>query len=231
MSTEKKKIKLEPKKLKGEKPRVPSPTEVMLKTRQPFKPTFKPEDYSDRKKYWAAMRKAAFKHFNITDTGKKSRKAFSDPIQLWEMACCYFEYCDANPLSKNELIKSGDLAGSVIPVTTPRPYTWQGFRLFLIENGVTSGLDEYRFNKNNDYSEFVDVVALIDEVMYNQKFEYAMINTFNAQLTQRVLKIADQVENTVKAEVATKEDIDYSKLSDAALEEIANAKITKTDGQ
>lgn len=171
--------------------------------------------------YWDLMRRAGLKALKYRETKKKFK--IETPKLLWEFACDYFEYMDKNPWQKEDFIKGGEMAGSKVHLNTARPYTWKGFSAFLITKGISTDLSEYRANTRGIYDEFRAVVATIDSIMYAQKFEGAAVGAFNAGLIKADLKIADVVENKVVEKVEN--DIDYSKLSDSALEEILAQKV------
>lgn len=145
-------------------------------------------------------------------------KLFSSPDVLWDAACEYFDWCDKNPIievvhDKKKVNGIGD-EFALIDLPKLRPYTWDGLELFL----DVSSFREYKTNE--EYKDFFQVISRIEKVIYNQKFTGAATNQFNANIISRDLGLADKTET--KSE-ATVEVIDYSKLSDEALAEIANA--------
>ena len=72
-------------------------------------------------------------------------KIFSSPEILWEAACEYFQWCDDNPWKKNEVCKTGLMAGLQVHSDTARPYTINGLCIFLdcsLETLLNYGRDE-----------------------------------------------------------------------------------------
>lgn len=148
-------------------------------------------------------------------------KKIENPDILWDLAVNYFQATDSSPWYKNEVIKSGDLAGCIISVPTTVPYTWSGLEMFCIVHGYNTRLDQYRFNLKGAYDDFHDVLEAISRIMYSQKFTGAAVGAFNSSIISADLGLANK---TIVETKDTTEDFDYDDLSDSALEEIANAK-------
>lgn len=148
-------------------------------------------------------------------------KKIESPDILWDLAVQYFQNTDATPWLRNELLKSGDLAGVIIKVPTTVPYTWSGLEMFCMKLGYNTRLDEYKANRNGAYGEFHDTVKAIGSVMYSQKFAGAAVGAFNASIIASDLGLADK---TIIETRDTTDDFDYSELSESALEEIIAAR-------
>lgn len=134
---------------------------------------------------------------------------FASPTLLWEAACEYFQWCEENPI-----IDPRSFGGRQ---AIQRPFTMQGLCGFL--DCSTSYFRTFKSTAENK-DDFLTIITRIEEVVYQQKFENAAIGVYNHSIIARDLGLAEKTESTVKAQVSQ---IDYSKLSDAALEEIANA--------
>ncbi len=146
-------------------------------------------------------------------------KNISGPEELLEHFRDYVTEVDENPFLKQEVLKGGAAAGSIVEVPTIRPYTWTGFSTYLFTSGILAKLDDYKSNKENRYSDFTGILTYIGEAMYSQKFEGATTGAFNASIIARDLGLAEKTVNDTKLTQETL--IDYSKLSDEALEEIS----------
>lgn len=115
-------------------------------------------------------------------------KIFSSPQVLWEAATEYFQWCDENPWIKNDVAKAGDHFGEKVEVEVQRPYTIDGFCLFL-------DIDEntfQRYRKDTPYKDFWAVANKIAKAIRTQKFEGATVGVFNANIIARDLGLADQ---------------------------------------
>lgn len=116
------------------------------------------------------------------------------PDELWEKATDFFQDCDANPWLKNEVLKGGDFAGTIIQVPTSRPYTISGFSVF-------AGISTKTFENYHKDEDFLPITTRIREIMATQKFEGAAVGAFNANIIARDLGMVDKSENQVVANI------------------------------
>ena len=149
-------------------------------------------------------------------------KKIESPDILWGLAVSYFENTDNTPWIRNELIKSGDLAGVIIGVPTTVPYTWSGLEVFCMKLGYNTRLDEYKANRNGGFEDYHDTVKAIASIMYSQKFAGASVGAFNASIISSDLGLADK---TIIETRDITDAFDYDDLDDNALEQIAAARI------
>lgn len=149
-------------------------------------------------------------------------KLFASPDLLWKASTEYFNWVDKNPLieivlEKKKVNGKGDDLIKV-PMPKMRPYTLQGLCLYL--DCSTEYFKNFEQN-NKDSKDFMPTITRIREIIYTQKFEGAAAGFLNANLIARDLGLADKKE--LSADMQVKTEINYDKLSDAALEEIVNA--------
>jgi hypothetical protein len=109
------------------------------------------------------------------------------PKELWEMALTYFQWCDASPIYKPELIRAGLEAGSVFSTPIPRPYTISGL---CLHTGITRDW-LYDIAKNKDAQEWYMVATKIIEIIYTQKLEYAITGVFNPVIAAKELGLGN----------------------------------------
>jgi hypothetical protein len=123
---------------------------------------------------------------------------FENADELFKAACEYFNWCDAHPWKKNELVKSGDMAGKIVGVPTARPYTIQGLCGYLDCN--TMYFNEFErslIGKEDERSiDFSRIVHRVREIIYQQKFEGAAVGAFNSSIIARDLGLKEHTENT-----------------------------------
>lgn len=127
-------------------------------------------------------------------------KAFRSPQQLWQLACEYFKRIDENPFKKQDFIKGGESAGTIVELDQMRPYTWAGLTDYLFEQGYISTLQDYKQNREGRYGDYVEVIRMIGEVMWKQKFEGASSGAFNANIISRDLGLVDKSQMHVTEE-------------------------------
>ena len=117
---------------------------------------------------------------------------FSDPDQLWEACCEYFEWVENNPLPEEKLFH----ANGVITKDTvyhPRAMTIAGLTAFLDIATIT-----WRDYRSKD--DFSAVCEYVEKIIYEQKFTGATAGLMNASIIARELGLADKqtVEQTVE---------------------------------
>lgn len=128
-------------------------------------------------------------------------KLFADPALLWEAACEYFTWCDNHPWVKKDFISSGPMAGKIVDLETTRPYTIDGFLLYI--DASTSWWGDWKKAPPEGFSE---VITRIDRTIYRQKFEGAAVGAFNANIIARDLGLVDKTDLTSKGKkIASKE--------------------------
>lgn len=138
-------------------------------------------------------------------------KLFSSPKVLWDEACKYFEWSDANPLKTVEQARGGKSKRKVevsekgvsveetglIELPLMRAYTWDGLEIFL----DIDSLREYKTNK--DYKDFSQVITRIGKIIYTQKFEGSAAGLLNANIIARDLGLVDKKEHDHSGEIIT----------------------------
>lgn len=130
-------------------------------------------------------------------------KLFETPELLWEAACEYFEWCDANPLEEKDF-KGKD--AETVYYDRMRAYTWDGLELYL----DIFSLRDYKTNE--DYKDFSQVITRIEKIIYTQKFTGAAAGFLNPNIIARDLGLADKSENK-------NTNNNYEGLSDEELQE------------
>ena len=115
-------------------------------------------------------------------------KIFETPEQLWEAACEYFEWADANPLQEEKAVH---YQGEIIKYTISkmRAMTISGLCFFL-EIGEQT-LSDYEVREG-----FSGIVREIKSVIYAQKFSGAAADMLNQNIISRELGLADKQEIT-----------------------------------
>ncbi len=127
-------------------------------------------------------------------------KKIPKPEDLWELFCEYGEWCDNNPIKKQEVVKSGWLAGQKYDVDQARPYTWASFEFYVHEQTGLVKMDDYKSNKDGRYTDYAGVIAHIDKCIRDQKLIGASAGHFNANIISRDLGLADKRQVEAKIE-------------------------------
>lgn len=98
------------------------------------------------------------------------------------------------------------------------PMTLEGFeRYCYTHHGCVS---QYFDNKDGYYTDFVAICSRIRKEIRENQIIGGLLGVYNPSITQRLNGLAEKTET--KSDI-TVDVVDYSKLSDATLQEIANA--------
>lgn len=132
-------------------------------------------------------------------------KIFADPQILLDAASEYFDMCDNTPWYKQEAIKGGDAAGTLIKIPTQKPYTLKGGLCHFLD------IDFQTWLNYKEYPNFKPVMDRIEEFIYNQKFEGATVGVFNANIIARELGLVDKKDIETGGESLNKGFYDFVK--------------------
>jgi hypothetical protein len=148
---------------------------------------------------------------------RQPRRVLMHPADLLAVAVEYFEWAENTPIAEEELFH---FRGEIIRESRNkvRAFSKRGFSTYLGISYAT--LDSYRTRG----PEWAEVLDLIEQVIYTQKFEHAAAGTLNAVLISRDLGLADRSEISGRdgspLVVENRTTIDPTKLSTGALEEL-----------
>lgn len=115
---------------------------------------------------------------------------FLTPLDFLEAAVSYFEWAENTPLQQEE-IKVVDKEVVRVNLNKVKAFSKTGLAQYL--GMPVSRLDSYKHRKDPSWGE---VVALIEETIYNQKFENAAAGLLNSSLISRELGLSDKQEIT-----------------------------------
>lgn len=113
---------------------------------------------------------------------------FESPEQLWDAACEYFEWNEANPLWE---IKSYQYQGVPVQDQIPKMRAMTEGALCIFLDITTTCWADYKSKKD-----FSQVTTRICEIIRAQKFQGAASEFFNANIIARDLGLADKSEQT-----------------------------------
>jgi hypothetical protein len=114
--------------------------------------------------------------------------AFNSPQLLWQSACEYFEWCQANPWQLAG--KNGE------PTTRVRPMSLGGFCLFIGYH--RKYLSHFKRTCN---AAFMNTITRIEDTIATHKFEGAAVGAFNPQVIVRDLSLFDMISTEDTGEV------------------------------
>lgn len=114
---------------------------------------------------------------------------FTDPDDLWQACCEYFQWNEDNPLFE---MKAFSYEGIVTqePIAKMRALTIGGLCLFL-------DIDERTWRMwRSERSDLIPIITRAERVIYKQKFEGASADLLNANIISRDLGLANKTELT-----------------------------------
>jgi hypothetical protein len=115
---------------------------------------------------------------------------FASPDALWEAACEYFEWVEANPLwEAKAFAHQGEVTIERLPKM--RAMTIGGLCLFI-------DISQQAWSEYKQRDGFGEITRAIDAVIRDQKFSGAAADLLNANIIARDLGLADKSEFTGK---------------------------------
>jgi hypothetical protein len=115
------------------------------------------------------------------------------PEIIWEACAEYFEATDSRKWNKTDF-KGGTAKKVLIPTDTP--YTMSGLTLFLGVNirYFNDFKDSLRDKKDTLSLGFSEVITRVEQIIYTQKFEGAVVGAFSSNIIARDLGLVDKKE-------------------------------------
>jgi len=127
-------------------------------------------------------------------------KLFKTPALLWDAACEYFEWVDANPLKET---KAFAYQGSVTTKELPKMRAMTLSQLCFYLNCSSSYFRAFKSTLKEKDKDFLTVINEIESVIYNQKFQGASADLLNANIISRDLGLVDKSDMTTGGEKIT----------------------------
>lgn len=122
--------------------------------------------------------------------GNKGTEKKFTPQQWADVIEDYFNFCDNNPLFKNEALKSGDRAGEIIRIPTARPYLIEGLCNYANIHPQTF----YNYLEKEGYEDYFEITARARNRIFQQNIENGYIGAYDSNLVSRKLGLADKKE-------------------------------------
>ena len=122
-------------------------------------------------------------------------RLFENPQMLWQAACEYFDWCEANPLIEVDF-KGKDADRVELPKM--RAFTMQGLCLYIGCNVGYFNDFELSIKKKESQidKDFSVIITRIRETIYNQKFTGAAAGFLNSNIIARDLGLTDKQDIT-----------------------------------
>jgi len=127
-----------------------------------------------------------------------TEKNIKTPEKLYELFEQYKIYCKANPRVENYW---SNRLEEQVSVDRERPYTWDGFEIWLRAKKIIARLQDYKADKDKRYSEYAYIIHAIDQEIYDDKITGAVVDIYNHNIIARDFGLKDQTENTTTLNV------------------------------
>lgn len=145
-------------------------------------------------------------------------KLIENPETLYNLFLQYRESIKSHPITVKDWVGKDAVT---VEREKEKPLTMEGFENFVADiPNMPYELSQYFANREGRYEDFVPICSRIKRHIRQDQIEGGMAGIYNPSITQRLNGLAEKIENDVKLN----DEIDYDKLSDAVLNEIANAK-------
>lgn len=120
-------------------------------------------------------------------------RAFS-PTQWGEVFLEYLEDRHGKAWYKNEAIKSGDFAGTLVEIPSSLPLSIESFCVYA---GVSTQTF-YNYEKDDKYKEYFDITSRMRGIIEADQLDGATVGAYNHSIIARRLGLMDKVDLTTK---------------------------------
>lgn len=128
------------------------------------------------------------------------------PEALWDKFLEYMDYNKTVSWDKDDFIKSGPGAGTIVSISIPNPPSIRGFCVF-------AGISEDTFrNYSKMGTEYLVVWHASRDIILEIQISGAATNTFNANIVARWAGLIDKKELDIKSEMTDDERSDTIRL-------------------
>jgi hypothetical protein len=114
-------------------------------------------------------------------------KLFATPELLWQAATEYFQWCEDHPIEAED--NKGTKNVNIIKFN--RPFTMKGFCIYI--DASEHWIDNFKKTASED---FLYIIYKIEAIIYNQKFEGAIVGIYNANIIARSLGLKERSDIT-----------------------------------
>lgn len=120
-----------------------------------------------------------------------TKKNIPTPELLYKHFEDYKQYCKDNPKQENFY---NSKEGRQVSVDREIPLTWNGFEIYLRKNNIIGHLEDYRYNTDGRYDEYMGIIRAIDQEIYEDKFTGATAGVFQHNIIARDLGLSEKKE-------------------------------------
>lgn len=122
-------------------------------------------------------------------------KLFATPELLWNAACEYFKWCESHPLYE---MKAFAYQGIIVTKKMPKMRAMTLSQLCFYLNANEAYFRQFKAQLPEGEKDFSTIIADIERVIYDQKFQGAAADLLNANIIARDLGLKEHSEFTGK---------------------------------
>ena len=131
--------------------------------------------------------------WRVYNDNRGSYPVIETPDKLWERACAYFKWCDANPIKELKLLNNKPKALKV-PMDKAHLYTYEGLFLYI-------GVSKFEWEEWLQDEEMKHTCDMIDNVIREQDLSWAAAGLSNVQVVSKILGLTDQIETKASGDI------------------------------
>lgn len=131
------------------------------------------------------------------------RKYIETPEKLWELFLSYKQHVKNTPIVVKDWVGG---MGKEVDREKAIPLSWDGFEIFVMEQGYISypDLSEYAEGKNESYKDYFPLCRAIKKYCRVDQINGGMVGIFNPSVTQRLTGLAEKIQEDGTKEVTIK---------------------------
>ena len=132
---------------------------------------------------------------------KKLRKSKGKPKrytvdELWSVFIDYLEQRDKEFAMKPEMVKGGDMAGTIIDVPLKLPLSIESFCVFAEMARQT--FYNYLDKNKKEYKDYLDTSLRIKTIIEQNQLDGASVGLYNAGIIGKRIGLTEKTESTIK---------------------------------
>lgn len=118
-------------------------------------------------------------------------KAIKTPEELWKYFCEYQKETKGKPIKKMVFVGKDGVKDYE---ERERPLTIEGLQNWLFRKGIISTLQDYFMNRDERYSDYVNICHAIKSEIRQDQIEGGMAMIYNPSITQRLNGLVEKTE-------------------------------------
>lgn len=128
-------------------------------------------------------------------------KYIESPERMWELFTEYRQHVKNNPFVVVDWVGAKAVE---VEREKEKPLTMEGFELYLFEQDIIDGVDQYFSNFEGRYIDYLAICSRIRKAIREDQISGGMAGLYNPSITQRLNGLVDKVQEDGTKEVTIK---------------------------